>query len=120
MHIELVLECPKSTQCSDIFGPMFAAGQWTFSTRAQDAAGNAADISLQHNWTVSFEPGNTYVRIQNGTFGPTAQKSATFHMQVITSLTSFLVCEMWVGMKRHYGPTCASEKESMFYSCRCS
>lgn len=58
------------------------AGNWTFSTRAVDAAGNAADISLQHSWTVAAASGTELTRIVGGTFGPTANKSAAFNLQV--------------------------------------
>lgn len=57
-------------------------GSWKLEVHGQDAAGNAALQDLLAEWTVEMAKGQQYARISSGPFGPTANQSCAFALQV--------------------------------------
>lgn len=56
--------------------------------QSTDAAGNQSPANLLSNWTNTLQPGIPYARILSGPWGPTANKSASFSLEVRSYGTS--------------------------------
>ena len=52
-----------------------------------DAAGNQSPADLVSSWANTLQPGTSYPRILAGPFGPTANKSPSFSLQVGAALS---------------------------------
>ena len=57
-------------------------GAWSLEVLSTDAAGNQSPDSLVSSWTDTLQPGIPYARILTGPWGPTANKSTIFSLQV--------------------------------------
>lgn len=68
----------------------YGAGTWQFEVQAQDAAGNVAPDSLPAAWIMALQPGEPYALVETGPFGPTANTTAAFALQVTSGLTNVL------------------------------
>lgn len=50
--------------------------------QSMDAAGNQSPANLVSKWTNTLQPGIPYARILTGPWGPIANKSLAFQLQV--------------------------------------